>query len=438
LQGEAALVLTNWRVVYGPGIQDDRYQFIDALRACPFHFQAAVHLALIGNKEDVLPDGALLSEDPDIAFAAALASGDVDRLVAAEQDSDPMKRYVAACRLVRMGRLDGVGEVMRHAAPEHQRELLGAIHYQKKSTAGLRDVLFALLDTSGEERVRRDATFGLALSHQPGDTLRIARAARGDSQIYQGLLQTAAAAPEELVSLCEFLLERGEFRAEQWGMTDIAKEGRLPPDFVPRHWVMASQSARVELCRVAEMQLEQYADEDLHRFLVNVVFGDESFPVQEQAWTCVYRWYERSDQGRMGPLLIKAEPLQRFFGSVAAFVPILTRFLGDGVPRKIVKESSSRQRLERLLSYSDPDVTPYLREVPRPTLNLANALAGVLQDRECDLMIRLGSIDLLVILAGVPEVRPAAIGILTRFRKTDLDLGATGALERIAKYREMS
>jgi len=85
--------------------------------------------------------------------------------------------------------------------------------------------------------------------------------------------------------------------------------------------------------------------------------------VQEPAWTCLYRWYGRLSHDRMGPLLIKAEPLRRFFGSVAAFVPILTRFLGDGVPPKVVKESSSRQELERFLSYADPDVTPYLRDV---------------------------------------------------------------------------
>lgn len=442
LRGEAALALTNWRMVYGPGIQDDRYLFIGALRDCGFPFQAAVHLALIGNKEDVLPAEALLSDDPEIAFTAALSAGDVDRLAVAERSGDPMKRYAAAYRLARMGRFDGVGEVLRHAEPKHQVDLLWAITSRntgipagapKQSTVGLRDVLFELLESSDEERVRRDATFAVALSHLPGDTLRIARSARGDSQIYNGLLRNASATSEELVSLCEFLLERGEFRAGQWGMTEIAKEGRLPPDFVPRHWTMASPATREELCQVAENQLEEYGDEDLHRFLVNVAFGDEIFLVQEQAWTCLYRWYGRSDHGRTPPLSIKAKPLRRFFGSVAAFVPILTRFLGDGVPREIVKRSSNRQDLERFLHYSDPDVIPDLKAVPRLVLDLANALHGVLKDRECDLMIRLGSIDVLVILAGVSEVRPAVIEILKGFRKTDLDLGATQALGRIGK-----
>jgi len=54
-----------------------------------------------------------------------------------------------------------------------------------------------------------------------------------------------------------------------------------------------------------------------------------------------------------------------------------------------------------------------------------------MKERKCDFMVRLASINLLVILAGVPEVRPAIIGILKSFRKTDLDLGVTQAMERI-------
>lgn len=86
------------------------------------------------------------------------------------------------------------------------------------------------------------------------------------------------------------------------------------------------------------------------------------------------------------------------------------------------------------MKHADPDILPGLKTAPRPVLDLANALAGVMEDRAgCDFMVRLASIDLLVILAGVREVRPAIVEILRRFRKTDLDLGATQALERIGK-----
>ena len=59
-------------------------------------------------------------------------------------------------------------------------------------------------------------------------------------------------------------------------MDKAAAKGRLVTSFVPRHWVAAPDSGRVELCKLAEMQLEQYADEDLHRFFVGVVFGGGS------------------------------------------------------------------------------------------------------------------------------------------------------------------
>ena len=432
LRGEAALALTSWRAVYGPGIHDDRYQLQDALRQCPFQFQAAVHLAMIGRDGDDLPEGALDSPDPDLAFTAAMCKGDVQRLMTAMQDDDPLKRYAAAWRLARLGQLQGTAEVLRRAGPQHQRDLLGAITYKKQSTALLRDVLFELLENGADERVRRDAAHALALAHQPGDTLRIARAARGESQIYQTLMQTPGATPEELVEFCEYLLERGDFRADQWGMPDIAKEGRLPVDFVPRHWAQAKPEARKELCRVAEMQLEQYGDETLHRFLVNAAFGQEAQLVHEQVWSSLYRWYGRSGQGRMGPLLINAQALDRFFGSVAAFVPVLTRFLGGGTPPPFVREMSNRQDLERFLGYAEEDIIPHLE--PRSTLALADALHGIMKDPGCDFLIRLSAIKLLVILAGVAEVRPHAIGILQRFRGTDLDLGSSDALARIAKY----
>ncbi|HLK67731.1 MAG TPA: hypothetical protein VKU19_30075 [Bryobacteraceae bacterium] len=432
LRGEAALALTNWRVVYGPGIQDDRHYFINFLRESPFQFQAAVHLALVGSREDVLPAEAKISDDPEIAFTAAMQSGDADRLIAAERGDDAMMRYAAARRLISMGRFDGVGDVIRHAALEHQRDLLSFMTWQKtKPPAVLREVFIELLENTEDRAVRRDASACLAFQHQPGDTLRIARAARGERDIYQGLLQNASAEPAELAALCEFLLERGEFRAEQWGMSDVAKAGRLPADFVPLHWNQANDTVRVELCRMAEMQLEEYPDRKLHRFLVNVVFGDESFSVQEQAWTCLFRFYDRSEQKDVEPVRIEAASLREFFGSAAAFVPILTRFLGSGKPREIVRKSSNRQRLEKFLRYADPNVLPEWRTVPAEVIDLAQALAAVVSEREVDFMLRVESIHLLGLLAGVPEARALVEATLKGFRKTDLDLHTNETLKRI-------
>jgi hypothetical protein len=340
-----------------------------------------------------------------------------------------------AYRLIKLGKFTGVGEVIRQAGEAHQLDLLHLIGYNKKKPAtALRDVFFELLETSGNGDIRGAASNAIRQCWQPGDTMRIARHAQGDSSIYQGLLQTPAIPPEELVLLCEHMLDNDLFRADRWGLPDVAKEGRLPPTFVPRHWPNASEATRVEMCKFAETQLENYADEQLHRFLVSIVFGTEEFAVQQQAWSCLYRWYGRSDHSGMGPLLIEAASLKRFFGSVMGFVPILARFLGNGLPGAILHDLFAREPLAKLLRYADPNVLPYFKRAPRPTLELADALKGVMKQERCDLTLRLACIDLLAMFAMAPGLRPPVVRILKEFRGTDLDHGAAMGLERIAQY----
>jgi hypothetical protein len=435
LQGEAALALSHWRVVYGPGIPGERYRIIDALRASLFPFRSAVHLAMLAADGAVLPPEAISSSDPDIAFMAALAMGDVDRLVAAGQSPDPLQRYVAAWRLCGMGHFIGVSEVLRAADAAQQIDLMQTVLRAKKPPFELRDVCFELLENHPEERVRKNAARVLSACWQPGDALRIGRAARGESQIYQSILQTKEIPPEELDRFCGFLVERGEFNAGQWGMSDAARPGHVPASFVPCHWPDASAAARIELCKFAEMQLEQSADEDLHRFLVHTIFRRDVFDVQQTAWTCLYRWYGRSDHTRMGALLIQAEPLRRFFGSVTAFVPVLADFLGNGnPPAALLHDVFVREPVAKLLRYAEPDVVPEMEQAPRQTFALADALRGVMRDTESDLMVRLACIDLMAMLAASPVLRPKMVEILQSFRRTDLDHGASMGLERIQRY----
>lgn len=433
LRGEAAIALTNWRVMNGPGIGEDRRALVDALRECPFKVQAAVQLAMLGEPGVELPGEARDSNDPGVAFMAALASGNIDQLVAAERETDSLKRFAAARRLVRLGNFTGVSDVLREAEaePSQQIDLLRQITYKKKAVPELREVLFELLTESEEKEVRKLATFAVLYGCQPGDAPRIARAANGDGSIYQRLLQTAEVPPEDLESVCELLLEQNTFRASQWGMAEAAAKGRLPASFLPRHWVAAPDTERFELCKLAEMQLEQYADEDLHRFFVGVVFGDGAHAVRLQAWTSLFRWYQRSDHTGMGPLRIQRESLQRFFGSVPAFVSILTRFLGRETPDAILSELFVREPLAKLLRYAEPDVIPGLLEERRATLELAGALQCVMRSPKCELILRLACIDLLGLFATAPELRPSITDILNSFRGTDLDLGVCTALDRI-------
>jgi hypothetical protein len=179
------------------------------------------------------------------------------------------------------------------------------------------------------------------------------------------------------------------------------------------------------------MQLEQYADEDLHRFLVGVTFGEGVQAVRLQAWMSLFRWYQRSDHTGMGPLRIQRESLERFFGSVPAFVRKLARFLGGETPDAILLELFVREPLAKFLRYSEPDVIPGLLEDRRATLELAGALQAVMRSAECELVLRLACIDLLRVFATAPELRPPITDVLNSFRGTDLDLGVQTALERL-------
>jgi hypothetical protein len=287
------------------------------------------------------------------------------------------------------------------------------------------------METSEDGEIRLYSADVALYDWQPGDTLRIARAARGDVQVYQALLQTRAVSPEELTSLCEYLLEQGAFKASQWGMSDVAKAGRLPVDFVPRRWSEAEDQARVEMCKVAEMQLLEYADGGLHKFLAGVLFGNESFPVQQQAWVSFFRWYERLDPRGDGPLQLQAESLRQFFGSVEAFLPIFSRFLGSGTAGPILQDLFVRDPLEKLIRYADPDLLPDLASSPRATLELTQSLRGVMANPQCEFTLRLACIQFLAMASQAASLRDPLIGILESFRGTDLDHGVSTALERI-------
>ena len=76
----------------------------------------------------------------------------------------------------------------------------------------------------------------------------------------------------------------------------------MPANFVRRQWQRADSSTRRELCRFAEMQLKEYRDEDLHRFLVEVALTPADAEIQSEAWSCLYRWYDSFGFPRWRPL----------------------------------------------------------------------------------------------------------------------------------------
>jgi len=433
MQAEAALALTGWRVIYGPGIPDHYRELMEALRSSPFRLPAAVRLALLGDKDCPLPPEAIASEDADVRFMAALVTPHLDTLIATLQRDDELQRFAAATRLIEAGAFAAVGDTIRAAPPDQQLRLLKRIADQAKPAPALREAIFEIAAATSERDVRRAAVRVLCLGCPQSEVERLADAAQGDSVSYQSILQRAGLTAESLERLGIYFLEHGVFRADQYGMRDIARQGRMPTDFVPRNWANADEKGRIELCRFAEMQLEEYADERLHCFLVGVAFGSDSVPVRVTTWTSIYRWYRRFDDSGQGPLLIETESLNRFFGSVEAFVFVFTRFLQDRSLAELLGQMSLYDRVARLIRYSGDDVVQALATQPKTALELAAALAGVAQNGAVDFLLRIECVTFLGRLGVQGEFREQMRTAIAGFAGTDLDYASKQALERLTK-----
>ena len=112
------------------------------------------------------------------------------------------------------------------------------------------------------------------------------------------------------------------------------------------------------------MQLGEYGDEELHRFLGQAALTPMDVRVQSEAWSCLYRWYDSFGYPRRRPLAISPTTIQFFFDSLVNFLVCFQRFL-EG--REILRESLERDRIANLMGYPDPAVLPLL-EWPRETL----------------------------------------------------------------------
>lgn len=421
-QWEAALALSHWRLLYGPGLVKGRREVIAALQTCPLREQAAVRLACLG----VANGTPLPPED----FGAALVLGDIDRLAQAAKDGDPLERFAAAQRLIDCGAAELAQQAIRESVPQHQVALLKLIGRAKKPVPELRPLLFDIAETTADRDVRHYACDLLCLGCPPEDVGRLARAAQGEMTIHQSILQRAGLPPESLREFGEFLADRGLFKADQYGMRDVAKQDRMPAGFVQKAWPAASSKVRVQLLRFAELQLESYGDEDLHRFLVDVAFTPGDPGVQSEAWTVLYRWYDSFGFPRRRPVAISPEAMERFFGSAEEFLRRLDRFFHDGA---LFTDSLQRDHITQLLSYPDARALPLLAAVPREALTLARTFAEVMRQSETDFSIRLACADGLGFLGQVPKIRAEVIALLESFRVTDMALQSERALGCIAR-----
>jgi hypothetical protein len=357
LRAEAALVLTGWRIWAGYGRpRQDLAEIIDELRSSPFRLEAAVRLGLLGQRDEALLREALDSRDPETAFAAAVALDDVDRLQAALQGDD-LQKSVAGSALIRLGVLKAVERVIEKSPLEVQTELVESVLRRKEPAPELGETLLGIVETTDDARLRERAARALCRGLRPEWALRIARAAGKDRHIFQSLLSEEAALPPETLSeVAAHLLDAGLFTSSQYGLTEAAQRGSLPDGFVPSRFAQSDDEVRRELLRVAEAQLGARMDESLHRFVMGVVFGPYPAKTRAAAWWALSRTYcHDGDPRGEGPFRLSKKSIERFFGPVRTFLPMLADVLRD---RDTLKEVGVYEFLADLFSSAEPDFLP--------------------------------------------------------------------------------
>lgn len=421
LRDEAALALTGWRVRTAVEWRADTRTLLEILGRSPFTAAAAVRIAVLAREPVELPADVDAPGDAETAFAAALVRGDRDRLRSALAGGDDLARIAAGRRLAQLGEGESLADALERGPDEVRLELLDALAREKRPAPGLTPVLLRLVERHGAEklkerspghRLRELAARVLCRACPPGAAVRIARAAQGDRAIIQSLLQTAALPPDELMELGAYLVENGGFVMSQYGMSTVVENGSMPDRFVPTVFARADEKTRCELCRFAEAQLVQRGDEALHRFLMQVFYGDQPVKVRHDAWWGLHRWYLRGEPRGDGPLKLERKAIERFFGSVAEFLPRLTMLLRD---HATLKEVGVYDHFAHLLGYPDPGVGPDLVAHESAAHDLVQALLAVLNEKDYHPFLRGGAARLLGVIGGHPSWRDATVAELRRF-----------------------
>ncbi len=430
LRAEAALVLTGWRVRAIAGRLREEQALLEELRRSPFRLAAGVRLV---RDPDLLRE-ALSSPDREISFAAALALGDVDRLQSALAGGDDLERAVAGSKLIELGIIKPVEEPIRKSPLEVQRELIEALVHRKDPAPELESTLLEIVETTGDSTLRERAARVLCRKLRPELALRIARAAKGERYIFQSLLSEGAALPPETLSeLVAWMLADGRFAMSQYGLAEAARRGAIPDRFVPSVFAGAGEETRADLLRLAEVQLEARRDEALHRFVLNVVYGPFPAATRAAAWWALRRTYRRDDVRAEGPFRIEKATIERFFGSVRAFIPRLAAVLRDPAT---LKEVGLYEHLATVLGEADPEAAPAFFAEENAAHDLVRALLEALSGDTWP-QLRSGMVKFLGVVGTHPLWRGEAVAELARLHQA----GQTGDAywsERILKRLRVS
>ena len=413
VRAEASLAVTGWRVWHGYGSPRDRDQAVfNELQKSTFKIEAAVRLGLMGRRDpDLLREG-LASSDPETSFAAALVLGEVGRLQAA-LSGDPLERIVAGRKLIELGVIQPVVQVVEKSPLEVQQDLVESLLRRNQPAPEAADTLMEIVEKTDDKTLRERAARLLCRDVRPQWILRIARAAKDDRHIYQSLLQAPALDAEGALALGDFLIQKGFFRMSQYGLSDLAEKGRMPESFVPSRFARAPEETQEELLRFAEVRQAHHWSEELHVFLLGVVFGPHPAKIRAAAWWVLHRGYRHRGEHRgEGPFKLEKNVIERFFGSVGAFLPKLSAVLGDPAT---LKEVGYYEMMANVLNSAD-DETVLLIQEEGAADDLVSSLMRAMQEdywpNTLEAMVRL-----LSRIAAHPRWRVPALGAIRALDK---------------------
>ena len=430
IRDEAALVFSNWRLLTSARAFAFRRPLADALRRCSFTDDAALGLLLMG--EDATPPQAMLaSVDADVAFQAAMAFAEPETLVSALNIPD--RQFAAAWRLAQTQPAAAIGPLLGTFEDDEQVVILEQLRRTDCPLDMLHD---SLIDRAqrGAPEVRSLAIGLVANMGRAEDACRLVALCCDDWSLHASTVQTILrklTVGADVEEFCRFLVNEGQFRSSQYGVSELATDGRLADNFVPSVWGHAGDDeARESLLRFAEEQLNARADETLHSFVLRQVFGLNSAHLRAQAWWVLKRWYARDTYGSSGPLQLEERALTKYFGSVVEFLDSFSLLLGDPAT---LAEITLQEKLADMLRYCDNTALPAIVGNAAAFGRFAAALERVVRDVEIRQYLRSAIVRFYEHLATVDGQREQMLTELDAVAAEvpDLQYDASGTANRI-------
>ena len=290
---EAALQFANWRVAGNTYLESLRYAAMDILRECKEKTMLVrLSQAYLGEDGVTAPEESLDSDDPEISFFGALLLKHEPLLIPALDSTNPLKRMVAADKLIRMHKGAAVVDLYtRRCDPEQQLSLLKELHLAKKAVPECHPVLFATIARYPKTELSEYAAGVLCFGCTHAEAIRLAELK--DWRILHAL-SLAKLDPETFRAIGEMLVSENMVTMGEYAWGCMAKDGRMPRDFVEHAFPFArSPETEAQLLAFAEKQLDDLPGipkgTSMERVLIHAAFGYHEPQVIGAAWAGLHR-----------------------------------------------------------------------------------------------------------------------------------------------------